>query len=362
MEIISPIDGDMLHAGDGITEGDRLSVTVSIRAPADSVIWVGRIRAIYKEGVFTAGLYLKEYENRIEARDEKTGETDSVTVYRLEHFAGGYRLSIDDNIWFLRDICQNAGKYRSIFDNPYLAFLKEVHDRYGTRIHLNLFYQTEGFDLSQLSDEFKSEWRAQSRWLRLSFHALQEFPDRPYREAGYDQVKKDCDLVMKEISRFAGKELMGSVTTVHWGEATVEGGRAVRDAGYKGLLGYFNVDDDLPAVSYYLDVEQRRHIKKRFIWKDNKENIVFIRTSIVIDKTELAAIRPFLDGYKERGGLPPYVDLLVHEQYYYPDYEAYQPDFRERILAAVQWAQDNGYQPAFLSECIFGRTVRPAIK
>jgi hypothetical protein len=52
MEIISPIDGDMLHARDGITEGGRLFVTVTIKAPADSIIWVGGIRALYKEGVF----------------------------------------------------------------------------------------------------------------------------------------------------------------------------------------------------------------------------------------------------------------------------------------------------------------------
>ena len=63
---------------------------------------------------------------------------------------------------------------------------------------------------------------------------------------------------MNEIRRFAGPELMGPVTTLHWGEATVEGSRALRDLGYKGQLGYFNVDDHLPPVSYYLTVEQRR--------------------------------------------------------------------------------------------------------
>jgi hypothetical protein len=355
MEIISPIDGDMLHARDGVTEADRLEVTVMIKAPADSIIWVGRTPAVYKYSVFMAVVYLKEYENRIEARDEKTGEVAAVTVYRLKNFAGGYRLSIDDNIWFLRDIHNNAGKYRSIFDNPYLAFLKQVHDTHGTKIHINLFYQTDGFNLSQLSDEFKSEWQAQADWLRLSFHALQEFPDMPYRKAGYDQVKKDCDLVMGEISRFAGKELMGLITTVHWGELTEQGARAIRDAGYKGLLGYFNVDDDLPAVSFYLNKQQRRHMKQRWIWKDNAIDMVFIRSSIVIDKKDLPTIRPYLDAYKQNGNIPPYLDLLVHEQYYYPFYEAYQPDFRERILTAVEWAKENGYQPAFLSEAIFGR-------
>ncbi|MBN9381186.1 MAG: hypothetical protein J0H74_10485 [Chitinophagaceae bacterium] len=270
----------------------------------------------------------------------------------IRNFAGGYRLSIDDNIWFLRDIHENEDKYTSIFENPYLGFLKEVHEQYGTKVHLNLFYQTEGFNLSMLSDKFKDEWKAQTGWLRLSFHALQEFPDMPYRTAGYEEVKRDCSLVMQEIRRFAGEELMGPVTTVHWGEATVEGCRALRDLGYKGLLGYFNVDDDLPAVSYYLSVEQRRYIKQRFVWKDQQEDIVFFRTSIVLDKTDLDRVRPHLDGYATSGGLPPYADLLVHEQYFYPFYFNYQPDYRQRILTAVQWAQEKGYQPRFLEETI----------
>jgi hypothetical protein len=80
---------------------------------------------------------------------------------------------------------------------------------------------------------------------------------------------------------------------------------------------------------------------------------VFIRSSIVIDKTPLGDIRGHLNGHARAGGLPPYVDLLVHEQYYYPFYFNYQPDYEDRILAAVKWAQDNGYTPKFLEECIF---------
>jgi hypothetical protein len=350
MEMISPIDGDMLHERDGVAEGDGLLIQVKVAAEEGSEIWIGGKQAVYGDGIFVAQVVLTGYENRIEVRnkDEKVVLTDC----RLRNFAGGYRLSIDDNIWFLRDIHNNAGKYRSIFDNPYLAFLKQVHETYGTKVHLNLFYQTDGFNLSQLTDAFKEEWKAQAGWLRLSFHALGEFPDMPYKTAGYEKVKEDGELVIKEIRRFAGEEVMGPVTTIHWGELTVEGARAVKDLGYKALLGYFNVDDDLPAVSFYLGADQRRHIKKRFVWKDNKEDLVFFRTSIVIDKTDLDNIRPHLDGYRQRGGLPPYVDLLVHEQYYYPFYFNYQPDFRERILRAVRWAQENGYTTRFLEECL----------
>ena len=353
IQFLSPIDGDMLHAGDGVVTGESLRITVQLLAPEGAAISVNGMPAAGKNGLFTAMVPLTAYKNFIEAVDTVTGEANGIFVYRLRDFFGKYRLSIDDNIWFLRDIRDNIDRYHSLFDNPFLGFLRQLHWAYDTKVHLNLFYQTDGFNLSQMSDKFKGEWRKNADWLRLSFHALQEFPDKPYMRASYEEVKRDCELVKNEIRRFAGEEVMGPMTTLHWGEATVEGSRALRDAGYMAQLGYFNVDDELPAVSYYLGVEERRHMKKRFIWRDNKEGIIFVRSSIVIDKTPLDQVIPYLDKYKQGPGKPPYVDLLVHEQYYYPFYEAYQPDYEERIMKAVKWAADNGYTPSFLSDCIF---------
>ena len=43
-------------------------------------------------------------------------------------------------------------------------------------------------------------------------------------------------------------------------------------------------------------------------------------------------------------------EFLMHEQYFYPDYAKYLPDFRERIFAALAWAEEKGLTPAFLSE------------
>jgi len=353
IEFISPINGDMLHSYDGLVEQGLLHTIVKVKAPLQHLIVINGVEAREREGVFEAQVSLSDYKNSIEVKNMTTGESQQITVFWLPNFAGHYRLSIDDNIWFLRDIHQNATRYNSIFENEYLGFLKQVHDTYGTKIHLNLFYETDGFNLSQLTDKYKLEWTANADWLRLSFHARGEFPDMPYRTAGYQQVAEDCELVQNEIRRFAGKAVMGPVTTLHWGEATVEGSRALRDAGYVGQLGYFNVDDDLFPVSYYLTVEQRRQLKKRFVWHDTEEGITFIRSSIVIDKKELPDIVPHLDHYADLpSGLPPYVDLLVHEQYFYPSYEAYQPDFRDRILTCVQWASAKGYTPAFLGDCI----------
>lgn len=357
IKFISPVEGDMLHANDGVLTDRYLQIPVKISAPASSSISINGVDADAAEGYFSADARLFNYENQIEVLNNTTGESESIRVYQLKNFAGKYRLSIDDNIWFLRDIQDHIDTYQSLFDNPYLSFLKEVNDTYGTKIHLNLFYktdgifQTDGFNLSKFTDKFRSEWKANSNWLTLSFHALGEFPDKPYVSATYEEAKKDCDLVIGEILRFAGPEVMTDVTTIHWGEATREASRVLRDAGYKAQLGYFNVDDDQYSASYYLSEDERRHIKKRFVWKDTSEDVIFIKTSIVIDAKKIDEIVPHLESYDTK---PPYLDLLVHEQYFYPFYFNYQPDYREKILTAVKWAVANGYEPAFLGDCVLG--------
>jgi hypothetical protein len=352
IQFMSPIDGDMLNEYDGKISGDSLLTEVRVSALSGMKLKINGITAKYSDGKFTASLLLKDYKNVIEAVDSASGEKSSIVVYRLKNVVNKYRLSLDDNIWFLKDINTNAGKYKSIFENPYLGFLKEVHDTYGTKIHLNLYYQTDGFNLSQMTDKFKSEWKDNAGWMRLSFHALQNDPDRPYLNAGYEQVKNDCIMVKEQIKRFAGEELMGPVTTLHWGTAVVEGCRALRDQGYLALAGYFNAEGP-DTVSYYLDDEKRLHVNNRFIWRDNREGLIFSRMALVINTVKHEEILPYLDKLRSSSQKPAYVDLMIHEQYFYPFYVNYQPDYRQKVMTAVKWAVDNGYKPAFLSEVVF---------
>jgi len=353
IKFLSPLDGDMLCDYDGTLKEGALLITAAVSAPAGSRIKINGIETKYDGERYTADIILKGYRNQIEVSDEKSGTKQAIIVYRLKNYVNKYRLSLDDNILFLKDINDNSSKYRSIFDNAYLGFLKQVHDTYGTKIHLNIYYQTEGFNLSQMTTKFKNEWRENSGWLRISFHALQNKPDNPYIIAGYDEVKRDCEMVKEQIRRFAGEEQIGHVTTLHWGAATLEGTLALRDSGYTCLAGYFNIEPGDSPVSYYLDLPERTHLNKRYIWKDNKEGVIFSRIAIVINNSEIDKIVPYLDSLRVGPNKPGYIDLMIHEQYFHADYVDYQPDFRQKVMTAVKWASDNGYKPAFLSECIF---------
>jgi hypothetical protein len=353
IKFMTPVDGDMLCDYDGKPGDGGLIISAAVSAPEGSEIRINGKEAKYADGLYTADINLKDYRNRIEATDAKSGTIQSIAVYRLKNYVDKYRLSLDDNILFLKDINDNSSKYRSVFDNAYLGFLKQVHDTYGTKIHLNIYYQTEGFNLSQMTAKFKNEWRENSRWLRLSFHALQNKPDNPYLNSGYAEVKRDCEMVKEQILRFAGEEQTGRVTTLHWGAATLEGTRALRDSGYDCLAGYFVVEPGESPVSYYLDLPERSHLNEKFIWRDNKEGIIFSRIAIVINSHDIDKIVPYLDSLKVGSHRPPYADLMIHEQYFHADYVDYQPDYRQKVMTTVKWASEKGYKPAFLSECVF---------
>ena len=44
--------------------------------------------------------------------------------------------------------------------------------------------------------------------------------------------------------------------------------------------------------------------------------------------------------------------VMIHEQYFYGDYKAYQPDFEEKLTAVFSYLAENGYQSRFFEELI----------
>ena len=352
LEITSPVDGDILNRHDGTELKDRLEITVRGRASAAQVKVNGRSVPV-RDGAFEAPLSLTARETRIVAEGGAARQT--ITVLWDRNSRRRYRFSIDDNILFLKDIAEHKDAYGSIFDNPYLAFFRQMHQRYGAKIHFNIYYETPGFNLSQMPAKYRSEWQANAGWMHLSFHARANDPDRPYISAPASQVLADYQLVMKEIERFAGKEVISPVTTIHWGEATRESCAALRQAGVRTLVGYFDYDEaGKPLVSYYLGPDQLRHFTGRDYWKDTSLDLLFVRHDIVLNIGPTAEILPKLDRIAADPHRSEVIELMIHEQYFYPDYHNYLADYRDRVERAIRWATQKGYAPVFYGEGFLG--------
>ena len=46
------------------------------------------------------------------------------------------------------------------------------------------------------------------------------------------------------------------------------------------------------------------------------------------------------------------ISVMIHEQYFYPDYAAYQPSFGEKLEVAASILADRGYRSVYLEELI----------
>ncbi len=349
--IVEPVDGAVLNRHDGDAADGGLWVTVKGTAAGAAVTVNGALAAV-KDGRFEARVLLRARETRIVAR---SGDTeDAVTVLWDRNSFPRYRLSVDDNILFLKDIARNSTSYGSIFDNAYLAFFRDLNRKYGTKVHFNIYYETDGFNLSQMPDKFRGEWQRNSDWLRLTFHARADKPDRPYLGAPAARVIEDFRLVRREIERFAGSELLSPVTTIHWGEATREACAALRAEGIQILAGYFELRDGKPRVSYYLDPERVAYLSGRDYWKDTSLDMVFIRHDMVINSVPLPDIVPRLEKLAADPHQSEVLELMIHEQYFHPGYVAYLPDYRQRVERAVEWAARKGYRPVFYGDGFLG--------
>ncbi len=359
LHITAPPDGAILNRHDGLPVGGGLEITVEGVCQGARVVQVNGKAVDVREGRFQAPVLLHQWENKI-AATASGGARDEALVYWDRASKPRYRFSLDDNIWFLRDIARNADRYRSIFENPYLAFWKSMHDKYGAKIHFNIYYETEGFNLSQMPAKFKPQWQANRDWIRLTFHARADKPDKPYIRASGAEIGRDYRLVTREIERFAGRELLSSTTTVHWGEATLDGVRALRAEGIKVLAGYFIFDKGIPLVSYYLDPPRVAYLMNRDYWKDTREDVIFVRHDLVINTLPLDKIVPHLEKVAADPHQSELLELMIHEQYFYPGYVNYQPDFRAKVEKTIEWVTRKGSESTL---CVLGPdTCDPPVK
>ncbi|MBE6651343.1 MAG: hypothetical protein E7613_08530 [Ruminococcaceae bacterium] len=250
--------------------------------------------------------------------------------------------TVDDNIRFLKEITER--NYTSIFDHPYLGMYKRLHEKFNLEVQLNLFYFMEGFELSQMSDKYKKEWTENSHWLKLSFHSLFENVC-PYENSDYNEVFTDCNKVNSEILRFASPHSLAKTTTVHFCVTTSAGLEAVKDNGYKGLLGLFG-DSENPRISYSVDNETASEIRKGKVLSFNDVSIASI--DMVINTVKLSDIPRELAKLLSRDS----VRVMIHEQYFYEDYTYHQSDFEEKLNTVFSVLTDNEFESCFFEELI----------
>ena len=298
---------------------------------------------------------------------------------------------VDDNIRFLENLTKN--RPASIFDDPYLKAHKELHDKYGLKVQFNLFYETldKSWNLAKMTDAYKDEFLANKDWIKFGFHSKHELPDYPYINATYDEVWKDYTAIEKAIERFAGKEMITKSLVTHWVVMTKEGVQALVDKGAKMMtcttgnrLDYpeirsafstehnFNLakNKELPVskasvcvratnglsgmpclcnYNHLEDKEADEYFGKLKMYKDPETGMIYNRfAGITMNAVRLCDFpSKFEELVKQE-----YVGILMHEQYFYDDYFAYEPDFADKVAFACKTLLDAGFEHLSMEELI----------
>ena len=312
----------------------------------------------------------------------KLGPTVTDLEVRTTRNIPGQRAAfyIDDVLFSLQDLARQ--KPKSLWDHFYFRGFREAHERYGLKAQMNLFYQGDffygvdsaRFNLSQVPENYLEEFQSAKDWLRFGFHSFSEFPDYPWLNASYDEVRETWRLLTSEVERFAGPGMFAKAVVPHWGPVSKEGCLAFRDCGVKtiwcssGDCYAYAGDRTLLPYMHGQRIEERRKPETAMYWRPNEGEDIAVSACgynhLLPEQVELTngtwkwlhdkstgcnfmafeTVAPCLNLYALKD-IPACMALAIdhsylihntHEQYWFPRYFAYQEDSRQKLLSACK--------------------------
>jgi hypothetical protein len=194
-----------------------------------------------------------------------------------------------------------------------------------------------------------------AHWLRLAFHAYANDPSRPYQDAPVEKLLADLDLVSAEVHRFAGPETYSPPAVIHFGMTRPEAWKPLYGRGARVLGGYFRRSAAGKwDINYRLDDVRSEWLSRHDLLEDFPSGIIFSKVDMVVNSTPLDKVVPLLEPVLADPCQGEIIDLLTHEQYFWPFYKNYLPDHPQRVARAIELVTSHGYQPVFLQDGFLG--------
>ena len=389
IEITNYRQGAILNHNHGKEGKKSLKVTVQGISEGGWPVTVNEQPAVMEGRHFSADVELTQRVNVVKASvvtPYGTYSQELTLVWDKKSFKR-FNFFIDDHSFFYTDLAKQRPK--KAFDHFYLAALKKIHDKYGFKVTLNTFYHNDHHDfyLKDMPDIWKSEFQDNSDWLKFSFHAYSEFPDRPYAEATAAIFGKHWDMVQKEIERFAGPECFIAPVVIHWANVhpavaqeairrgvtaysnnfrlRVMGGPSLEDRQRGGnmktiekrSLSGVDCGNELAGMAMHYGMqEEKDFMDKNIVYYDPQLGVSFFHNTVCCNLVPLAEIPKkyavAIQRNEERG--TEILGAVSHEQYSFPYYDNYLPDHLKRLETATRCLVEAGYQPVFFSQGFLG--------
>ena len=195
----------------------------------------------------------------------------AITVKPAEEMTGrSIHISFDDVEKCFNNLKSN--QYTSLYDEPFFGWLKGLHDTYGAKFSLYVYYS----DLAGVPATYAEEFAAASDWLKIGFHA-----DNASNSAGfstYDQGMAAWNTFVGYVKTITGTtDSIDRMPRLHYfaGSQAALNGMKYAEC---GALGFLAADDS--RNSYYFDSTTSSNLYNTDYITDHNNGLVFLSTDM----------------------------------------------------------------------------------
>lgn len=185
-------------------------------------------------------------------------------------------ISIDDTIELFKDLEKN--NYKDIFENKTLNYLRRLNKKYGAKITLYAYFENNGFNLTEVSTNYKNQFEENENWLKFGFHS-RTFKSNYLLEDSIIGIKEYEELI-EQLEKIVGSKSIDKVSRFHLFAGNKNMLKKLKEKNM--LIGLLGADDD--RQSYYLENNKNLELKKNGELYDQETNLYFIATDIRVEK------------------------------------------------------------------------------
>ncbi len=215
----------------------------------------------------------------------------TILIYLWQENRKVLKFSVDDATEILMDISNND--YESIFDSSRMSIFKQMHEEYDLDVTLFLFEKLESYNLSDFPDKYKDEFEANSDWLKLGWHGID---DGSPEDCGYtgDELIQSYINTTNEIIRFAGKRSLSKELRVHYWYT--DGSDLISYLSKNGITGLYYCDTDVIGYDFTNEEDARIRtdangvLSKRYRFRKIKYQLTDIRLDNIQSDEELISL------------------------------------------------------------------------
>lgn len=218
-------------------------------------------------------------------------------------------LSFDDVEYSLTNLAKHS--YDSIYEEPFFAWLKDLHETYGAKFSLYTYTSvlTEHRDALKV---YQKEFAEAEDWLKFGLHA--EEKDTDFSGYTAEEGAAAWDEFVKEVVQITGtSDSVDRMPRLHAFAGSKEALKGMQGA-TNGALGFLAADD--ARNSYYLGAENSQYLYTNDYYIDQTNNQVFVATDLRLDWFETEFTSQYMYRAPSKGSVYEELNLRYQSEEY----------------------------------------------